>query len=168
MLSSACWPAWESGSVSSPRRARESRSARRLAPERLLASTRKIDDLSLRRLGAHDRLEPSAPGFEGRPLLRIVGMTVVDGRHVALGVVQDLLDRQPGDPHAGHEGGRRSPEVVESQVGYLRALAEAFRRLLRVLDRVVRRRRREHPGAMCAVTPSLENRESLRTEGHAV
>src|SRR6266545_4747659 len=95
------------------------------------------DDLT--RVRVHFCLQSAVQSLQSGPLLRIVGMTLVDGRHVGLGVDQDLLDRRPGDPHASHERGGRPPEVVESQVGHVRARAEVLGRLLRVLDRAVRR-----------------------------
>jgi len=57
----------------------------------LVRCKRELGHLTFRRLGTDDRIEPSAPGLEGGPLLRIVRVTVVDGRDVALGVVQDFL-----------------------------------------------------------------------------
>ncbi len=68
-------------------------------------------------LAGKDAFKMTGPGFEGVPLLGVVRVAIIDAGDLAVGMVQNLADHQPGDAHGGHQTGAGPPQIVRSKVG---------------------------------------------------
>ena len=86
-------------------------------------------------LALYERFEVALPLEQRLRFSEIVGVPIVNFGDAALGVIQDLRDRQPLHAERAHARGDRPAKIVEAEILERGALPEAYEPQLRVRDR---------------------------------
>ena len=110
--------------------------------------------------------QSNRPGVERFSLFSVVGMTVIDGGHAGLDMVQDFGDNQSWRTHRRHERCRGAAEVVAAELD-ARSVANALDRFLGASELPVAARSRKYPWRVRVFELAQDIDRGIR-QGHSV
>src|SRR5437870_1803302 len=88
----------------------------------------RVGGLSFR---VEDLLQVPLPAENGLPLVRIVGVAIIDRRHTLLDVVEELRHDEAGDADRCHVAHCRAAKVVRGEVSYVEIFYATSHRMIR-------------------------------------